>query len=110
LAQDIGYAGNTMVMGGILEVANFNPATAATSIVDIEAGAQLIADSIMVNTLTIGAGAKVTIRPLTSSPPLTNMTSIPVPEPSSLLLTISGVLLCCAFRTFRNKKTKHQKQ
>ena len=68
LTQDIGYTGNTTVINGILEVTNFNPATANTSLVDIEAGAQLIADSIIVNTLTLGAEQRLQSGPSVPAP------------------------------------------
>jgi autotransporter-associated beta strand protein len=101
LTQDITYTGNTTVLNGILEVANFNPATANTALVDVEAGAQLIADSIMVNTLTIGAGGTVTIRAIDTS---TSLATASVPEPISFLLLMSGMAFCCAYGIIRNKQ------
>jgi len=104
LTQDIAYTGNTTVLNGILQVTNFNPATANTALVDVEGGAQLIADSIVANTLTIGAGGTETIRVIDIS---TSLEIASVPEPSSLLLLISGVLSCGAFRIFRKINGRH---
>ena len=104
LTQDIAYTGNTTVRSGILEVANFNPATANTALVDVEASAQLIADSIMANTLTIGAGGTVTIQPIGSTQFLA---TVPVPEPSSLLFLISGAALSVALYVIGKKRANH---
>ena len=107
LTQDIAYTGNTSVKNGILDVANFNPATANTALVDVEAGAQLIADSIMANTLTIGAGSTVTIAAIPGGPLADLGSMAPVPEPSSLLFLISGTALSIALCVIGKKKTNH---
>jgi autotransporter-associated beta strand protein len=103
LTQNIAYTGNTTILNGILQVTNFNPATANTAIVDVEGGGQLIADSIVANTLTIGAGGTETFQAIDTS---TSLEIASVPEPSSLLLLISGVLSCGALRIFRKKKSR----
>jgi hypothetical protein len=46
----------------------------------------LVVDSIVQNTLTIGAGAKVTIRPLSGGPMAGQFQITPVPEPSTFIL------------------------
>jgi autotransporter-associated beta strand protein len=94
LTQDIAYTGNTTVMDGILEVTNFNPATASTAMVNVMDYAELLADSIVANTLAIGQGGKVTIRPLSSAILLNN---ILVPEPSSLILILLAAIAGCAY-------------
>jgi autotransporter-associated beta strand protein len=89
LTQNIGYTGDTTVINGILEVVNFNPATANTVKVDVMAGAELVADLIKVNSLTIGSGGKVTIRAIGHAELLT---ASPVPEPSTIILVIMGLV------------------
>ena len=105
LTQDIAYTGNTTVANGILEVANFNPATAGTAILDVEAGAQLIADSIAVNTLALGPGATVTIAAIPGGPTANLNSMSPVPEPSLLCLLMGGLVLCVARRILKKDRT-----
>ena len=57
----INYAGDTTIAAGEMRATHFNPATAATAQIDVQAGAHLVADSILADTLTIGAGGSVTI-------------------------------------------------
>jgi T5SS/PEP-CTERM-associated repeat protein len=59
----------------------------------------LTADSIVQNVLTIGPGAKVVIRPLSSSP----VTFQPVPEPGAIML-MALALLCWGLAINRAKK------
>jgi autotransporter-associated beta strand protein len=100
------YEGDTSITGGLLQLNG-----AANSLENIsgsgslgvggDSPATLTADSISVNTLTIGAGSKVAIRPLPGGMSLAGANTIlPVPEPSTgILLAISGALL--VFMIFR---------
>jgi autotransporter-associated beta strand protein len=86
------YTGNTTVLGGELDVVNlYTP----NSTVTVASGSnELVATSIVSNTLTIGAGAVVTIRAIPGGP-LSGMGSISaVPEPATwamLLLAAMGL-------------------
>jgi autotransporter-associated beta strand protein/T5SS/PEP-CTERM-associated repeat protein len=57
----------------------------------VDANANLTAASIVQNTLTIGAGGKVVIRPLTGGP--MGGAIMPVPEPSAFVLCVSSLIL-----------------
>jgi autotransporter-associated beta strand protein len=94
LTKDIAYTGNTTVANGILEVANFNPDTGDTALVIVQSGAQLIADSIKVNSLAIGADATVTIAAIPGGPTADINSITPVPEPSTMYLVMTGLALC----------------
>ncbi len=98
LTQDVDLLGDISVLDGVLEVANINLPAAA---VDVQSGAELIADSLIINHIFIGSGSKLVIQPTGLSEPL-SMT--PVPEPSSLILLIVGGLSYCLFCTLRKKK------
>jgi fibronectin-binding autotransporter adhesin len=90
LTQDASYSGDTHVEEGTLDVLNINTPTAAVSVAP---GAnELTAVSIASNSLTIGAGAKVVIKPIAAGP-LSGAISA-VPEPSAIvLLTLAFILL-----------------
>jgi fibronectin-binding autotransporter adhesin len=88
---DAAYTGNTTVNAGVLDMLNINtPAATVTA-----SGGELVAQSITTGTLRIGAGAKVTIKPLPGSGPMSGMTSLKaVPEPSTwamLMLAVMGL-------------------
>jgi len=99
---EIAYEGNTTVAGGEMRVGQFNPATAATADVDVQAGARLVADSIQVDTLTLGTGTSVTIRPTTAgasgSGVLSGDHAAAVPEPSTFVLLIAVGIGCAMSR------------
>jgi autotransporter-associated beta strand protein len=106
LTQDATYTGDTTVEEGTLDALNINTPTAAVSVV---AGAnQLTAVSIISNSLTIGSGAKVTIKPIAGSPLSGTMAA--VPEPSTCIL-FSGAFIFLYFslsvlRALRGSKTE----
>jgi autotransporter-associated beta strand protein len=89
---DSTYTGNTTVNAGTLDILNLNTPNAAVLVTGAET--VLSASSIVSNTLTIGAGAKVVIKPLTGGQ-LSGAASLKsVPEPSTwamLMLTIMGL-------------------
>jgi autotransporter-associated beta strand protein len=58
--------------------------------------AQLAADTLAVSSLVIAAGSKITIRPLASNPLAGDMQA--VPEPSSMILVLTGVLAAMLWR------------
>ena len=86
------YDGTTTVQAGALEVG----ALSGTGSTSVAAGASLTADSIVQNTLTIGAGGSVTIRPTATSG-----AASPVPEPGTWVLIGTALLGLLAFRRRR---------
>ena len=90
LTQSTAYPGDLTIKNGTLQVA------AATAVaVDLEAGAQLVADSIDTATLTLGPGATLTIRAISGGPTADQQPISPVPEPSTSVLLIAALILCC---------------
>jgi autotransporter-associated beta strand protein len=88
LTQDATYTGDTSVEEGALDVMNINTPSAAVS---VAAGAnQLTAVSIISNSLTIGAGAKIVIKPISGG--ASSGTLAPVPEPSSVVLLAGAII------------------
>jgi len=69
----------------------------------VDAGKSLTATSILQGTLTIGAGATVTIRATTAGAGLGNMSQ--VPEPSSFALLGAGITGLLAYAWRRRKPT-----
>jgi autotransporter-associated beta strand protein len=100
LAQDAIYTGDTIVEEGALDVMNINT---PTSVVSVAAGNnELMAVSIVSNSLTIGSGAKVVIKPITGG--LLSGTFAPVPEPSTFVLLGIGVINLFAYAWRRWKQ------
>jgi autotransporter-associated beta strand protein len=87
------YTGDTTVAQGALETTTIVGANSNTT---VAAGASLTADSIVQNTLTIGAGATVTIRATTGAG-----SASAVPEPGTWALIGIGLLSLLAFRRRR---------
>jgi fibronectin-binding autotransporter adhesin len=88
LAQDATYTGDTVVEEGTLDVLHIDTPSAA---VLVAAGDnELTAVSIVSNSLTVGAGAKVVIKPL-SGGNLSGLTA--VPEPGTLVLLAIAALV-----------------
>jgi autotransporter-associated beta strand protein len=108
------YTGNTTVLNGALDTLAINSPTGSVS---IAAGANsLNAQSITANTLTIGAGAKVTIKPLNNGPlhsstsltalssgPLTAGSITAVPEPGTIVMLLMAAL-GFAVSAWRNRR------
>jgi autotransporter-associated beta strand protein len=88
LTQNTAYPGDLTIKNGVLQVA-----AATASVVDVQAGALLIADSLTATTLTLGTGSTVTIRAISGGPTADQQSTLPVPEPGSLALLISGLTL-----------------
>jgi autotransporter-associated beta strand protein len=103
LAVDATYTGDTTVEEGTLDVLNINTPTAAVS---VAAGAnELTAVSIISNSLTIGSGAKVTIKPITAGSLGSAIT--PVPEPGTLILLAMGCLWLFTYFGQQHQKRRH---
>jgi fibronectin-binding autotransporter adhesin len=98
----INYGGDTTIAAGEMRVEQFNPATAATAHIDVQAGARLVADSIYADTLTIGAGSIVTIQAIPGGPLGNTFTA--VPEPSTLVLLGICALGLLAYAWRRRKE------
>ncbi len=93
--------GSMHIAGGALKVnslsASMHDISGGALIVgDGSSAAQLTADYIAVDTLTVAAGATVTIRPISGGPLVESMQ--PVPEPSTWVLMISAL---CALGVLR---------
>ncbi len=84
------YKGDTTVLGGTLDLMDINTPDAAVS---VAAGSnKLLASSIVCNTLTVGAGAEITIKPLPGGP-LAGMGSLSaVPEPSTWAMLVLAAI------------------
>ncbi|MGD0518554.1 MAG: autotransporter-associated beta strand repeat-containing protein [Thermoguttaceae bacterium] len=63
-----------------------------TGVTNLAAGGNLTASSVVQGTLTIGAGATLTIAFLPGGPQSVNSSTTPVPEPSTITLLIAAVL------------------
>jgi fibronectin-binding autotransporter adhesin len=82
------YKGDTTVLDGILDMMDINTPDAAVTV----SGGELIAASITSDSLSVGAGAKVTIKALTGGS-LANLSSLSaIPEPSTLMLLTMAAL------------------
>jgi autotransporter-associated beta strand protein len=89
------YTGNTTVAQGALETGAISGPSSNTT---VAAGASLTANSIVQDTLTIGAGGSVTIRAV----PLAGGAAVSaVPEPGTWVLLGVGLLNLLAFRRRR---------
>lgn len=96
LTGTLSYTGNTTVSGGMLDVTDLATPAATVTVAD---GRTLLAESIAANTLSIGAGGKVIIKPIPGGP-LAGGALKAVPEPSTfVLLTIAALgLIGAAWR------------
>jgi autotransporter-associated beta strand protein len=98
LGQVNAYTGDTVVSGGKLIAADL---TNSPNVTVENSGSELTANSIQTGTLTIGAGAKVTIA---ASPELTGAPKT-VPEPSGMILLALAVLFFLARKVlFRRER------
>jgi T5SS/PEP-CTERM-associated repeat protein len=70
----------------------------------VQAGAQLHADAIVQNVLTVGPGAVVVIRPIIGGPLAPQTDLQPVPEPSSILLAALAILMCSLAKRRKEKR------
>ncbi len=95
ITQNATYTGNTTVSAGILDALNINTPSAAVS---VAAGSnELIASSIVCNSLTVGAGATVVIKPIPGGPLGAGYGSLTsVPEPGILVLLTTAALAILA--------------
>ena len=82
IAQNATYTGDTTVSAGILDMLNINTPTAN---VTVAAGSELTASSIVANTVTLGVGSRIVIKPLPGGP-LAPGSITAVPEPNVLVL------------------------
>ncbi|MGA2060241.1 MAG: autotransporter-associated beta strand repeat-containing protein, partial [Thermoguttaceae bacterium] len=99
VSQEATYTGNTSVSAGILNMLDINTPTAAVS---VGGGAELTANSVVANTLTIAAGGTVVIKAIPGGPLSSSFLS-PVPEPGTLVL-LAMAALAAAFAAWRRKK------
>jgi fibronectin-binding autotransporter adhesin len=96
LTGDLTYTGDTSVWAGSLEVGELT----ASANVNINDNANMSAEKVVTGTLTIGAGAKLTIKALPGSQQLAGGGMHAVPEPSTwIMLSIAALgLLGAAWR------------
>jgi autotransporter-associated beta strand protein len=90
------YTGNTTIRGGEL----ITGAISGVGTTELLASTKLTANSIVQNTLIIGAGGSVTIREVAVGGAV-NAGSAPVPEPGTWVLIGIGLLSLLAFRRRR---------
>ncbi|MGA2060303.1 MAG: DUF4465 domain-containing protein [Thermoguttaceae bacterium] len=92
LTNNTAYSGDTTIQEGLLQlngaVSNLHAVSGDghLGVGDGTNSATLIADSIMVDTLTIDAGAVIVIRPISGGPLAGNFNATAVPEPSAIVL------------------------
>jgi autotransporter-associated beta strand protein len=98
---ELSYTGSTKVIEGTLDIDG--PLT-CSPIVTVEGeGAELLAQSIVADTLTIGAGAMVVIKPIPGGPNAeTDLKTLPEPGMMALLIT-AGALVPLVFQSWRRK-------
>jgi autotransporter-associated beta strand protein len=65
--------------------------------------AQITVDSLVQNTVTLGAGCRITINPIPGGPQASAECLSTVPEPSAMLLLMLGLAFLTALRAFREK-------
>jgi len=92
LDNNTAYSGDTIIQEGLLQLNGTESDLHAVSgqgdlgVGDGTNNAMLVADSITVNTLTIGAGAEVVIRAISGGPSAGSLNVQAVPEPSAFVL------------------------
>ena len=86
------YHGDTTVLGGTLDLMDINTPNATVTVTGT--GSTLYAASIVTNTLTLGIGARVVIKPLPGGPQAGTDSLSPVPEPSTWALIIMAAFAC----------------
>ncbi len=101
LTGGVSYSGSTFVTAGTLDIAG--PLDDSPT-VDIEgAGSELLAQSIVADMLTIGAGATVVIKPIPGGPAAcADLKAVPEPGTTALLVT-AGLLVPLVFPPRRRK-------
>jgi autotransporter-associated beta strand protein len=92
LSGVLSYSGNTTVSGGILNVSALSTPAATVA---VYSNAALNANSLVCNTLTLAAGATVTINAIAGGPQ--GDAIAPVPEPSTLALLGIGAVSLLAY-------------
>ncbi len=91
LAQSETYTGNTTVLDGALDALNIDTPDATVSVADGEGNTLLVA-SIVCNTLSIGAGATIVIKPIPGGPLVGSELLTPIPEPSTCVMLMLAAM------------------
>ena len=92
VTQNSTYTGNTTVNAGVLNMLDLNTPSATVTVTG--AGSELNVKSLTANTITLGAGATLTIAAIPGGPSAGGMSISPVPEPATwamLMLAAMGL-------------------